>query len=127
MIIVQLLDKNEVRRFLPQLFSTLHGNMSFTQDKRQGTVKNGVQTGGGLGFGYFHKPEELKAEIEDGGFIDVDIRSGIGPCWLIRNLDRTWKNDKKREKTMRVVRLMEKENSIIGLSTYFLSISHKEI
>ena len=90
------------------------------------TVKTGVHTGGGLGLGYFHKPEELKTEIEDAGFLDVDIRGVIGPCWLIRNLDRAWKNEKKRENIMRVVRLLEKEESIMGLSTHFLSISRKQ-
>ena len=90
------------------------------------TVKTGVHTGGGLGLGYFHKPEELKAEIEDAGFLDVDIRGVIGPCWLIRNLERAWKNEKKRENIMRVVRLLEKEESIMGLSTHFLSISRKQ-
>ena len=89
------------------------------------TVKTGVHTGGGLGLGYFHKPEELKAEIEDAGFLDVDIRGVIGPCWLIRNLDRAWKNEKKRESIMRVVRLLEKEESLMGLSTHFLSISRE--
>ena len=90
------------------------------------TVKTGVHTGGGLGLGYFHKPEELKAEIEAAGFSDVDIRGVIGPCWLIRNLDRAWKNPTKRENIMRVVRLLEKEESLMGLSTHFLSISKKD-
>ncbi len=76
--------------------------------------------------GHFHKPGELKAEIEDAGFLDVDIRGVIGPCWLIRNLDRAWKNEKKRENIMRVVRLLEKEDSLMGLSTHFLSISRKQ-
>lgn len=89
------------------------------------TVKTGVHTGGGLGLGYFHKPEELKTEIEDAGFLDADIRGVIGPCWLIRNLDRAWRNPTKRENILRVVRLLEKEESLMGLSTHFLSISKK--
>ena len=83
-------------------------------------------TGGGLGLGYFHKPGELKAEIEDAGFLDVDIRGVIGPCWLIRNLDHAWKNETKRENILRIVRLLEKEDSLMGLSTHFLSISKKD-
>ena len=90
------------------------------------TVKTGVHTGGGLGLGYFHKPEELKTEIEDAGFPDADIRGVIGPCWLIRNLDRAWRNPTKRENILRVVRLLEKEESLMGLSTHFLSISKKQ-
>ena len=74
---------------------------------------------------YFHTPEELKHEIEIAGFKGVDVRGVIGPCWLIRNLDEAWEDTIKRETIMKVVRLLEKEESIMGLSTHFLSVSRK--
>lgn len=78
-----------------------------------------------MGLAYFHTPEELKHEIEAAGFNGVDVRGVIGPCWLIRNLDEAWEDATKRETIMKVVRLLEKEESIMGLSTHFLSISLK--
>ena len=72
---------------------------------------------------YFHLPDELKAEIDSAGFADTDVRGVIGPAWLIPDLDEMWKDEKKRESIMRIVRLCEKEESIMGLSTHLLTIS----
>lgn len=91
----------------------------------ENTVKNGIHTKKPMGLAYFHKPLEAKKEIEITGFVDVDLRGVIGPCWLIRNLDEVWKDETKRENIMKVVRLLEKEECIMGLSTHFLSISRK--
>lgn len=90
------------------------------------TVKSGIHTKKPMGLAYFHKPCELKEEIEAAGFIDVDLRGIIGPCWLIRNLDEAWADTTKREAIMKIVRLLEKEESLMGLSTHFLSISNKK-
>lgn len=89
------------------------------------TVDTGVHTKKPMGLAYFHTPEELKYEIETAGFTDVDVRGVIGPCWLIRNLDEAWEDVEKRETIMKIVRLLEKEESIMGLSTHFLSISRR--
>lgn len=91
----------------------------------ENTVNTGVHTKKPMGLAYFHTPEELEKEIETAGFAGVDVRGVIGPCWLIRNLDETWEDVTKRETIMKVVRLLEKEESIMGLSTHFLSISRK--
>lgn len=88
-------------------------------------VKTGIHTKKPMGLSYFHKPDELKNEIETAGFCDIDIRGVIGPCWLISNLDEVWKSELKRESIMRIVRLLEKEESLMGLSTHFLGISRK--
>lgn len=90
-------------------------------------IKTGLHTKKPMGLSHFHLPEELKAEIESAGFGDTDIRGVVGPCWMIRNLDEAWQNDDKRESIMRIVRLCEKEESIMGLSGHILSISKKEL
>jgi len=91
----------------------------------ENTVKNGIHTKKPMGLAYFHTPKELKEELETANFCDVDLRGVIGPCWLIRNLDEVWKDLEKRETIMKVVRLLEKEESLMGISTHFLSISKK--
>lgn len=90
------------------------------------TVKTGVNIKKPMGLAYFHKPDELVEEILIAGFVDVDLRGVIGPAWLVRNIDEAWKDDIKREAIMRVVRLLEKEESLMGLSTHFISISKKK-
>jgi len=90
------------------------------------TVKTGIHTKKPMGLAYFHKPEELRNELEASGFSDIDLRGVIGPCWLIRNLDDVWNDTSKREAILKMVRLLEKEESILGLSTHYLSISKKK-
>lgn len=89
-------------------------------------VKTGIHTKKPMGLAKFFDPKELGSEIESAGFIDVDLRGIMGPTTAIRNLDEAWQNEKKRESIMRIVRLFEKEESIMGLSTHFLVISRKE-
>ena len=89
-------------------------------------IKNPASRYKGIGRSYFHLPYELKAEIDSAGFADTDVRGVIGPAWLIPNLGEMWKDERKRESIMRIVRLCEKEESIIGLSTHLLTISRKK-
>lgn len=89
------------------------------------TVKTGAHKKKLMGLAHFHKPDELKNEIESAGFGKTEIRGVIGPVWLVRNLDEVWCDEFKRETLMHVVRLLEKEESIMGLSTHLLGISRK--
>lgn len=89
-------------------------------------IKNPKSRYRGMGRSYFHLPGELKAEIETAGFRGTDVVGVIGPCWLIPQLDEFWKDEQKRESIMRIVRMCEKEESILGLSTHLISISRKE-
>lgn len=80
----------------------------------------------GMGRSHFHLPDELKVEIEEAGFCGTDVRGVIGPCWLIPGLDEFWRDAKKRENIMRIVRMCERGESIMGLSTHIMSISRKD-
>ena len=74
---------------------------------------------------YFHRPAELREEVAAAGFADVELRGVIGPGWIVRNLDEAWPDPCKREAILRIVRLLEREESRMGFSTHFLSISRK--
>lgn len=89
----------------------------------ESTVRTGHYTGNEIGKVYFHRPEELRAEVDAAGFMDVDLRGVIGPAWIIRGLDEIWSDPVKREAILRIVRLLEREESLMGFSTHFISIS----
>ncbi|MBQ7139371.1 MAG: methyltransferase domain-containing protein [Clostridia bacterium] len=93
--------------------------------KIESTVKTGHYTGNEIGRVYFHRPEELRAEVAAAGFADVELRGVIGPAWIVRNLDEIWPDPGKREAILRIVRLLEREESLMGFSTHFVSISTK--
>ena len=91
----------------------------------ESTVRTGLHRGNEIGLVYFHRPEALRREVADAGFTDVDLRGVIGPAWIIRNIDDVWPDPVKREGIMRIVRLLEREESLMGFSTHFVSISRK--
>lgn len=88
-------------------------------------IKNSRSKYAGIGRSFFHLPEELGEEISVAGFKNVDIRGVIGPLWLIPNLDEQWKDENRRKNIMRIVRLLEKEKTIMGISTHLVSIARK--
>jgi SAM-dependent methyltransferase len=89
-------------------------------------IRNPGSRYNGMGRSYFHLPAELEAEINAAGFADTEVHGMLGPCWLIPALDDCWEDANKRESILRIVRLCEKEESIMGLSTHLLGISRKE-
>jgi ubiquinone/menaquinone biosynthesis C-methylase UbiE len=89
-------------------------------------IKNPNSKYKGMGRSFFHLPEELKEEQLKAGFKNIDVRGVIGPAWLIPNIDEQWKDIEKRKNIMNIVRILEKEESIMGISTHLLSISEKQ-
>lgn len=91
----------------------------------ESTVRTGLHHGKEIGLVYFHRPEELRREVAAAGFADVQLRGVIGPGWIVRNVDEIWDNPAKREAILRIVCLLEREESLMGFSTHFISISRK--
>jgi ubiquinone/menaquinone biosynthesis C-methylase UbiE len=71
---------------------------------------------------YFHRPEELRAELEEAGF-PVDGVFGVeGPGWLLG--DR-WEDERAREHILRIARALEQEPTVIGTSSHLLVVARK--
>ena len=87
------------------------------------TARTGLHNGKVIGEMYFHRPEEARVEIIAAGFDDVTLHGVIGPCWAVRNLDEAWSDEGKRETLLNVIRLLDGEESLLGFSTHFVSIS----
>lgn len=91
----------------------------------ESTVRTGLHRGNEIGLVYFHRPDELRREVAAAGFTGVELRGVIGPGWIVRNIDEIWPDLVKREAVMRIVRLLDREESLMGFSTHFLSVSRK--
>jgi SAM-dependent methyltransferase len=72
---------------------------------------------------YFHRPEELGAEVEEGGFALGGVFGVEGPGWLL--VDR-WADPDARGDILRVARLVEREPSVIGTSPHLLAVGHQK-
>lgn len=74
---------------------------------------------------YFHRPEDLRAELEAAGFRDVTVLGVEGPGWLISDFEARWEDDFLRNDLLQVARALESESSILGASAHLLGIGRK--
>lgn len=74
---------------------------------------------------YFHRPEDLRAELETAGFADASVLGVEGPAWLLSDFDQRWDDAALRDDLLDVARRLEAEPSIIGASAHLLGIGRK--
>jgi ubiquinone/menaquinone biosynthesis C-methylase UbiE len=68
---------------------------------------------------YFHRPEELSAEVEEAGFALAGLFGIEGPGWLLA--DR-WEDAAARTDLLTTARLLETEPAVLGTSAHLLAI-----
>lgn len=74
---------------------------------------------------YFHRPEELREELVAAG-LDVERVVGLeGPTWLLSDLETQWADSARRERWLRILRTVEEEPSILGVSAHLLAVAHR--
>ena len=74
---------------------------------------------------YFHRPEELRAEVADAG-LEVRGLYGIeGPAWMLPDVTARLGDPGRREAVLRVCRLLESEPSVLGCSAHLLVVGQK--
>jgi ubiquinone/menaquinone biosynthesis C-methylase UbiE len=74
---------------------------------------------------FFHHPNELKDEILRAGFEPPHLYGIEGPGWLLHNFQRVWKDSVLRARVLTVVKTIETEPAIIGLSAHILAVARK--
>jgi ubiquinone/menaquinone biosynthesis C-methylase UbiE len=95
------------------------------QDLKDGQHRN--PTGGFDYFttAFFHRPEELRAEVLEAGFA-VDAVLGIeGPGWLLSDFDTRWADARKRELILAAARAVETEPALLGVSPHLIAVAHR--
>lgn len=58
---------------------------------------------------HFHHPDELRAELEEGGLAHEATLGILGPAWMVPDLDASWENDAQRGVILEIARLTEGE------------------
>jgi ubiquinone/menaquinone biosynthesis C-methylase UbiE len=74
---------------------------------------------------YFHRPEELRAEVVSADFTDPAVLGLEGPGWILSDFEARWADTRKREDLLRVARALEGEAPIVGLSAHLLAVGTK--
>jgi ubiquinone/menaquinone biosynthesis C-methylase UbiE len=75
---------------------------------------------------FFHRPEELRAEVEAAG-LRLEALVGIeGPGGLLADLEARWADERRRAQALQVARWLEAEPALLGLSAHLLAIARRE-
>lgn len=72
---------------------------------------------------YFHRPEDLRGEIEAAG-LDLTALVGVeGPGWRLYDLDERWSDPVRRQQLLDAARWVEAEPSLLGYSAHLLAVA----
>ena len=74
---------------------------------------------------FFHHPEELKAEVAEAGFSLTELAAIEGPGWLVSNFEARWSDAAQRKRLLSLVRKVEHEPALLGVSPHLLAIGRK--
>jgi SAM-dependent methyltransferase len=70
---------------------------------------------------FFHRPEELAAELEDAGFAVEGVYGVEGPGWLLRPFDAI--DDATFERVLRAAREHERDPALVAVSAHLLAVA----
>jgi len=95
------------------------------QDLIDGQHRNPTDTLNYFTTSYFHRPEDLRAELEEAGFLDIEVRGVEGVAWMFADFESRWADETLRQDILNVARALEAEPSIVGVSAHLLGIGRK--
>jgi ubiquinone/menaquinone biosynthesis C-methylase UbiE len=74
---------------------------------------------------FFHRPSELRQEVEAAGFEHLALVAIEGPAWMMQDFAARWTDQEWRERVLEVLRLVESEPELIGASAHHLEVARK--
>ncbi|MDE0326680.1 MAG: class I SAM-dependent methyltransferase [Candidatus Poribacteria bacterium] len=74
---------------------------------------------------YLHRPEDLRAEVVEAGFQHQTTLAVQGPTWLFQAVENYWVNLDQRAAILDLIRKIETEPSILGVSAHILAVGTK--
>jgi ubiquinone/menaquinone biosynthesis C-methylase UbiE len=94
------------------------------RDVREGRHVNPSRHPGWFTTAYFHRPDELAAELADAGLAVDALVAVEGPAMLLP--DDTWLDDPaRREVLLRAIRRVEDEPAILGATGHLLAVARR--
>ena len=74
---------------------------------------------------YLHRPEAFSAEVVEAGFQHQATLAVEGPAWLFESVKSYWTDPDLRPMVMDLIRKVETEPSLVGMSAHILAIGTK--
>jgi ubiquinone/menaquinone biosynthesis C-methylase UbiE len=74
---------------------------------------------------FFHLPRQLQEEIVQAGFKSTNMYALTGFAWLLHRLKQYWTRPVLRNRLLSILRELEQEPSMIGVSDHILATARK--
>ncbi len=74
---------------------------------------------------FFHRPDELRAEVLEAGFRAEAVLGIEGPGWLLSDFDTRWADPRMRELMLSSARAVETEAALLGLSPHLMAVARR--
>ncbi|HXR38333.1 MAG TPA: methyltransferase domain-containing protein [Terracidiphilus sp.] len=74
---------------------------------------------------YFHRPEDLRAEVLDAGLELAGVFGIEGPGWIFPDVAERLADDRRRADLLRVARSLESEPAMLAASAHLLALARK--
>ena len=93
------------------------------RDLREGQHRNPTERLDYFTTAYFHRPEELAAEVSNAGLIVDGVYGLEGPGWVLSDVTERLADPRRRTDLLQVARLLESEPAMLGVSAHLLAIA----
>jgi SAM-dependent methyltransferase len=93
------------------------------RDLREGQHRNPTERLDYFTTAYFHRPDELRAEVLGAGLILDGLYGVEGPGWLLPDVTARLADPRRRADLLQVARLLESEPSVLGVSAHLLVVA----
>ena len=74
---------------------------------------------------YFHRPDELTAEIDESGFRHIGLYSVQGTAQFAPDLEERMASPARRAQLLDLIRLVEQEETLLGAASHFAAIAER--
>ena len=96
-----------------------------TQDLKTGQHRNPTDNPDYFTTAFFHHPDELQQEMKEAGFHVEKLLGVEGPAWFMSNFPNHWKVPEKRALLLELLRKVEEDRYILGVSAHPMGIGRK--
>jgi len=95
------------------------------QDLRDGQHRNPTERLDYFTTAYFHRPEELAAEVRAASLALDGVYGIEGPGWILPDVAERMADAHRRASLLQVARMVETEPSVLGSSAHLLAVAQR--
>jgi ubiquinone/menaquinone biosynthesis C-methylase UbiE len=95
------------------------------QDLRDGQHRNPTERLDYFTTAYFHRPEELAAEVRAAGLALNGVYGIEGPGWILPDVAERMGDAHRRATLLKVARMLETEPAVLGTSAHLLAVAQR--